>query len=95
MHLFSQKYERVYTSPCSRPPSFFLFFCQPKKCVALSSSARFYSCNLVCSSCSGPVMERPPVSLPAWGGLLSAIVDRKLELSQGLYPIAWADSSYM
>lgn len=25
-------------------------------------------------------MGRPPVPLPAWGGLLSASVDRKLEL---------------
>lgn len=40
-------------------------------------------------------MERSPVPLPAWGGLLSASVERKLELSQGLYPIAWADSCYV
>lgn len=46
----------------------------------VTGATHFYSSNLVCGSCSGPVMGRPHVPLPAWGGLLSACVDRKLEL---------------
>lgn len=58
----------------------FFLFCQPKRHIVVTSATHFCSCNLVCGSSPGPVMDLLG-SFFCLLGLLSVSVLRKLELT--------------